>query len=123
MVPGPSRKGSPQAPRRGISVVYLTIVVSKPGSDPKCIAGVSRISAIRTPGTVWTASESRRFTSAAGPTVRTVTSAEAQGARVDRGLAEDGIGGKGEAAQPRQHVQELGDRRIPQLRIGGVGRL
>ena len=101
MLPGPSRKGSPQAPRRGMSVVYLTMVVSKPGSEPRRTAGVSRISAIRTPGTAWTASESRRLSSAAvahradrhlGPGLvgdHVGGPAAGEGADVERRLAED----------------------------------
>ncbi len=118
-----------------MSVVYLTIVVAKPGSDAEVHGrrladlrdahprnGVHRR---RDP-----APQLRRLPDGAdrhlGPRLvghDVGSPAAGEGADVERGLAEHGIGGERQVPQPRQDVDELVDRRVPQLRIGGVGRL
>ncbi len=48
--------------------------------------------------------------------------AAGEGADVERGLAEHGVGRERQVPQARQDVDQLVDRRVPQLRVGGVGR-
>src|SRR5260370_373472 len=118
MLPGPSSSGSPQAPRRGTSVVYLTTVVAKPGRARSRTAGVSRSSVTRAGASAATRSARSRGGS---PTVRTITSARAHASTAEppRGGGEqggDGALGVGGAAA----VDVLGVVRRREARRHGV---